>query len=192
MATAHRKIELQSPDDLTYLLTNLQSRATALLAQNFPPHDALHAAVSSALQSYISTLYALARPNLAINGVDVHDAWALDSYEPFDAKLAERVMAAAAEVEAETLRVAQMRREVAACAAGRVGGALVAGVRALEIGEGVVEGGEEVVGGLERQAEVEGTWEEAVGVLKGVKVDLPATAAKLERAKAAVEYVESR
>jgi hypothetical protein len=47
-----------------------------------------------------------------------------------------------------------------------------------------------VVQPLERQAEVEKTYGDALKKLTGLKSNLPATAAKLERARAAAEYVE--
>ena len=43
---------------------------------------------------------------------------------------------------------------------------------------------------LERQGDVERAYGRAVGGLGGLKSGLPATAARLERARKAVEYVE--
>lgn len=37
MDTAHRKIELQSPEDLTYLITNVRRAAAEHLSEAFPP-----------------------------------------------------------------------------------------------------------------------------------------------------------
>lgn len=37
MDTAHRKIELQSPEDLTYLITNVRRAASEHLSEAFPP-----------------------------------------------------------------------------------------------------------------------------------------------------------
>lgn len=38
-SAAHRKIELQAPDDLAYLLANVRRAATARLDEAFPPVD---------------------------------------------------------------------------------------------------------------------------------------------------------
>jgi kinetochor protein Mis14/NSL1 len=37
--SAHRKIELQAPEDLTYLVENVRRAATARLNEAFPPVD---------------------------------------------------------------------------------------------------------------------------------------------------------
>ncbi len=92
----HRKIELQAPADLTYLLTNIRASAQQKLDSAFPPsaapkgkEDALRTKVEELVQAvlhnyldlkerginrafiqYINDTLALALPSLSINGLD--------------------------------------------------------------------------------------------------------------------------
>lgn len=42
VTSAHRKIELQAPEDLAYLLDNVRRAATARVEEAFPPVDGAH------------------------------------------------------------------------------------------------------------------------------------------------------
>ena len=127
---------------------------------------------------FITKTYTSAIPSLSINGIDTdspsHPSHSADSrsrsrqlqtllstreaveYEPYDARLASRVSALYAQLEALTTTVAQMRRDVPRKAAGVVGerlrGVMVEEERDEEeediedVGEGDVKMGEEETG----------------------------------------------
>lgn len=73
---AHRRIELQSPDDLTYLIAKLSRSAREKIDKHFPPEaalageDQMKAQVEMLVDEYIRKTYSLAKPNLSINGMD--------------------------------------------------------------------------------------------------------------------------
>ncbi|KAG8529223.1 uncharacterized protein KY384_005858 [Bacidia gigantensis] len=72
----HRKIDLQAPADLTYLLTNIRTAAQEKLDTAIPPsaapqgEDAYRSKVEELVQDYIHRTLLLALPNLSINGFD--------------------------------------------------------------------------------------------------------------------------
>ncbi|KAI9798579.1 MAG: hypothetical protein M1833_004716 [Piccolia ochrophora] len=76
MATYHRKIELQSPDDLRYLHTNVSRAAREKLDLHLPPsaapagEDALRRRVEEIVDEYVSSTFSLAAPSISVNGLD--------------------------------------------------------------------------------------------------------------------------
>ncbi|KAI5863682.1 hypothetical protein GGS23DRAFT_620476 [Durotheca rogersii] len=82
---AHRPIELQTPDDLAYLVANVRRAAAARLDEAFPPlagggaaegtagEDELRTRIEELVDEYIARTFSLAGPNLSINGLPVED-----------------------------------------------------------------------------------------------------------------------
>ena len=73
--TAHRKIELQSPADLTYLIANVSRAARARLDKHLPPDaaatdDEMRVRVEGLVQEYIRETFGAAKGSMEINGMD--------------------------------------------------------------------------------------------------------------------------
>ncbi|KAL2023697.1 hypothetical protein VTK56DRAFT_1411 [Thermocarpiscus australiensis] len=83
----HRRIELQSPDDLTYLIDNVRRAAADSINAAFPPvdnaadgqEDELRNRIEQLVNEYILTTFTLAAPNLTINGLPVDPSQFLSS-----------------------------------------------------------------------------------------------------------------
>ncbi|KAI3401130.1 hypothetical protein diail_276 [Diaporthe ilicicola] len=264
MDGAHRKIELQSPEDLTYLINNVRRAAEEHINAAFPPvdgqddaagEDELRVRIEKLVADYISQTFTLAAPNLSINGFEL-DAKTFPAvylatpaasppsggrnlrrrqqqqqqepveevqYEAFDGRKRARVEELAREEEDLMREIAALKRRVPAAAAAGFADGFWEGVRAdeaalarareevvgalgddagqeEEVGEGE-EGGVKKrdskktkpvlddIGPLERQAGVEAGYEGIVGTLGRLKREMPATVAKMERARVAGEYV---
>ncbi|KAK7707581.1 hypothetical protein SLS64_007100 [Diaporthe eres] len=82
MDGVHRKIELQSPEDLTFLINNVRRAAEEHINAAFPPvddgqddaaagGDELRVRIEKLVADYISQTFTLAAPNLSINGFDL-------------------------------------------------------------------------------------------------------------------------
>ncbi|EHA48470.1 hypothetical protein MGG_00906 [Pyricularia oryzae 70-15] len=256
-ASAHRKVELQSPEDFTYLLNNVRRAAAESIGAAFPladddAEDALRARIEELVDDYIARTFALAAPNVSINGLPVPEsllpkeksngktkdkgkkgskkskkkgAAAEDEdenvvYEPFDARLRDRIPDLLREEEELLREIAALKRRVPAQAATRVGDALKAGVaadeaalaaakervgdvdrdlrakgrkRMLDSLEGGVDEGSAAaapaISVLQRNDEVAESFGTAVEGLGRLKRDMPATVARMERARAAGSYV---
>ncbi|KAL2163487.1 hypothetical protein VTH06DRAFT_5545, partial [Thermothelomyces fergusii] len=78
---AHRRIELQSPEDLTYLIDNVRRAAKDSINAAFPPvdnplgdqEDELRNQIEQLVNDYIIRTFTLAAPNLTINGLPISD-----------------------------------------------------------------------------------------------------------------------
>lgn len=123
-----RKIELQSPQDLTYLINNVRTAAQQQLDLHLPPSavqgddDAFRIQVNEHVQRYVNDIWKTALPSLSINGLDAtptilapkdsDDADLGESdYEPFDTRLAQRLRDLYVTLEEETTAIAGLRRE---------------------------------------------------------------------------------
>ncbi|OAQ66178.1 kinetochore protein mis14 [Pochonia chlamydosporia 170] len=205
---SQRKIELQSPEDLSYLIANVRNAATTLINQAFPqlpsqPHgeDDLRNQIESLVHEYINKTFGLAAPNLSINGLPISPAdltTTPETYEPFDARKRQRVADLIAQEEKLLEEVAALKRSVPAAAAAeqaaRVRDAIRRDEEAVEGTEkAVVDKASEEAGlrvdTLERQDGVERGFREAVEVLGRLKRDMPSVVARMERARVAGEYV---
>ncbi|KAK7966826.1 uncharacterized protein PG986_001103 [Apiospora aurea] len=251
--SAHqRKIELQSPEDLAFLLANVRRAATARIDEAFPPvegaqgEDELRTRIEQLINEYIQKTFELAAPNLSINGMPV-DPTQLSSnatysssgnpaepevvYTPFDARKRARVEELTREEEDLLRDIAHLKKTVPGAAAAAWVTGVQAGIKADEEalealkaadeqaqaeaqaaaatttnGDGTQQqqkqqqkrkrkqkdGGEETglrVEGLERQAEVERRYGEAVAGLERLKKEMPSIVAKMERARGAGGYV---
>ncbi|KAK8111121.1 kinetochore protein mis14 [Apiospora kogelbergensis] len=230
--SAHqRKIELQAPEDLAFLLSNVRLEG----AQG---EDELRTRIEALISEYIQKTFELAAPNLAINGMPV-DPSQLSStatysasgnplepevvYAPFDARKRARVEELTREEEDLLRDIAHLKKTVPGAAATAWVTGVQAGIKAdeeaLEALKAADEqaqasasaaaagdepqqqkkrkrkqrdGAEEVglrVEGLERQAEVERRYGEAVAGLERLKKEMPSIVAKMERARGAGGYV---
>ena len=216
----HRKIDLQSPSDLTYLLRNVRAVAQQKLDLAIPPaaapphgEDAFRTAVDALVQRYVTHTLALALPSLSVNGLDASpslldapgasDPSAVDpndpSYEPYDPELATRVRTLHATLDAETTRVAELRREAPGAAARayveRIEAELEEDDRAFH--GAVAEVRQEASGArglgvnMARQVEVEASWTRGLEGLSGLNV-VTETVARLERALNVMSDLERR
>ncbi|KAI1489926.1 hypothetical protein F5X96DRAFT_670188 [Biscogniauxia mediterranea] len=140
----HRKIELQAPEDLAYLLANVRRAAAARLDEAFPPvestgaqgEDELRTRIEALVEEYITQTFTLAAPNLSINGLPVEPSQFLspssagdgssfasdptrpdEVYEPFDARKRARVEDLTREEEDLLRDIAALKKSVPAAAA---------------------------------------------------------------------------
>ncbi|KAI1817042.1 hypothetical protein GGS20DRAFT_121653 [Poronia punctata] len=209
-----RKIELQSPEDLAYLVGNVRRAAAARIDEAFPPvddetEDELRSRIEELVDEYITKTFSLAAPNLSINGFPVDPSQFLSSssatidqepeevFEPFDARKRARVEALTAEEEDLLRDIAQLKKSVPRGVAGAWAEAARKGVKddeeALEKVKNsevdkAQQGALSDVAPLDRQTEVEGGFEDAVRGLGRLKKEMPAVLARMERARKAGEY----
>ncbi|KAF6825521.1 hypothetical protein CPLU01_10234 [Colletotrichum plurivorum] len=238
MESAHRKIELQSREDLAYLLDNVRRGAQDHLNKAFPQidggdvqEDELRAPIErlvnenqtvffcdnqrlqafsnvQRLLQYINKTFAYAAPNLSINGLDADPAAFLsgdrptepeEAYEPWDARLRQRVEDLAREEEDLLNEIAALKKSVpgavAAAAAQEFKASTAADEAAVEAAKRATEEELERREGevlpleeMERRGETKEAYGGAVGRLGRLKKEMPATVAKMERARVAGEY----
>ncbi|PHH62055.1 hypothetical protein CDD81_7611 [Ophiocordyceps australis] len=205
-----RKIELQSPEDLAFLVANVRRAATARLDEAFPPTassqtggDEMREQISKLVDEYITRTFSLAAPNLSINGLALPaDAMQPQpAYEPFDARKRTRLAELVATEERLLQDVAQLKRSVppaiAQAAAARAQAAdeadeasLARRLHALPAAEAARDDeAPPLLSDLPRQQAVEQAFGAAVRGLENLKRDIPAVIAKMERARVAGEYV---
>ncbi|KAL8902232.1 MAG: hypothetical protein Q9192_000107 [Flavoplaca navasiana] len=215
MDSHHRKIDLQSPADLTYLHTNIKHSAQQKLDLAIPvsaipandPNDSFRPQVQQLIHEYITQTLTLALPSLAINGLDAETSMLVDdkgnesiedesNYEPYDPRLAERLRTLYRQLEWEHTRVAELRREAPGAAA-RAYMERSETLRGLDKGrEKEVEGEREGIKdgrlgeiGLKRGEQVESMWGQGLeGLLDLERVT--ELVERTERAKKAAEVVE--
>lgn len=75
---AHRKIELQAPADLTYLVSNVSRAARTKIDTHLPPdaapesgEDALRRRVEALVEEYIRKTFEGAKEGISVNGMGV-------------------------------------------------------------------------------------------------------------------------
>ncbi|KAK1918959.1 hypothetical protein P3342_001089 [Pyrenophora teres f. teres] len=77
MESEHRKIELQSPSDLTYLTSQIRTAARQKLDLHLPPvsdtsePDELRRNVEELVEAFVAQVLQGMRHNISINGIDV-------------------------------------------------------------------------------------------------------------------------
>ncbi|TPX18202.1 uncharacterized protein E0L32_002711 [Thyridium curvatum] len=231
--TAHRKIELQSPEDFTYLINNVRRAAADSLREAFPQveegageKDELHTRIEELVNEYIRQTFTLASPNLTINGLPVDPSLFLsgttttttttaksagapppeEAYEPFDGRKRQRVEDLAREEEDLLREIAALKKRVPGAAAARRRDAMrealardeeaLAAAREQVVARAAsaAAAGKPMLGGdggsrLERADEVGEAWRGVVETLSRLKRDMPATVARMERARVAGGYV---
>ncbi|KAH6847296.1 hypothetical protein B0I37DRAFT_141604 [Chaetomium sp. MPI-CAGE-AT-0009] len=156
---SHRPIELQSPEDLTYLIDNVRRAAADSINAAFPPvdngldgqEDELRNRIEQLVNDYILKTFTLAAPNLTINGLPLpnpptdlltpptstsqpNSPQVRYEYEPFDPRKRDRIEALISEEEDLLRSIAQLKRRAPGAAAGRWGEATRAGTAADEAG----------------------------------------------------------
>ncbi|KAH6606075.1 hypothetical protein Trco_005228 [Trichoderma cornu-damae] len=220
VSQVQRKIELQSPEDLAYLITNVRNAAIEHLNEAFPPvegadggEDELRNQIEALVNEYINKTFSLASPNLTINGLPVSPESFIGTaaptpntvYEPFDARKRRQVADLITQEEKLLEDVAALKRSVPAKAAADHAERIRAAMRQDEddLRERVArdasaaadrEAGVLTAGAsrLQRQEGVEGGFKSAVQGLGRLKRDMPAVVAKMERARVAGEYVVAK
>lgn len=167
-------------------------------------------------EQYITQTFTLASPNLTINGLPVDPTHFFSAsshptpsdpedeqiqYESFDPRKRYRIEDLAREEEALLRSIASLKRRVPAATASSWAAATEAGAAADEAAAAAArarveaEGHEagrkamEGMGPLDRQAELEEAFGGAVEALGRLKREMPATVAKMERARVAAGYV---
>jgi kinetochor protein Mis14/NSL1 len=200
-----RKIELQSPEDLRYLLSQAERVALQKVDSRLPPGTAEESErerVKALVLQYVHATFSLAQPNITINGLPslpIEDYQKpVDEYEPFDARLNEEVATLHAKVEQRILDNAKLRRSVPAVVARgfetavkeeeRKEGRLArAWEKTVEERVKAAQGDFETLGmGAEVDAQAEKRAREG---LKSLKRRFPDVAGKLERADKAAGFV---
>ncbi|KAF4471858.1 hypothetical protein FALBO_1224 [Fusarium albosuccineum] len=212
VSQVQRKIELQSPEDLSYLIANVRRAATEHLNKAFPVvkgndgEDELRNQIEELVNEYIDKTFSLAAPNLSINGLPVtpenflSDANTTEPepvYEPFDTRKRRRVADLITQEEKLLEDVAALKRSVPATAAAnqaeQMRDSLKRDDELLEARKKqLLADAAEVdldIQTLERQESVEAGFRKAVEGLGRLKREMPAVVAKMERARVAGEYV---
>ncbi|KAF5018775.1 hypothetical protein F66182_9225 [Fusarium sp. NRRL 66182] len=208
VSQVQRKIELQTPDDLSYLIANVRRAAAERLNEAFPVvegNDGEDELRNRIEKLYIDKTFSLAASNLSINGLPVvADSFLSETtaepdpvYEPFDTRKRRRVADLVTQEEKLLEDVAALKRSVPATAAAnqaeqlrdslkRDDDLLEARKKQLVAEAADVDLNVQL---LERQDGVETGFREAVEGLGRLKRDMPSVVAKMERARVAGEYV---
>ncbi|GAB0140124.1 hypothetical protein EsHS_00000761 [Epichloe bromicola] len=204
-----RRIELQSPEDLAYLIANVRKAATAHLDEALPRiegqrEDKLRDEIAAL---YIDETFHLSSDNLSINGLPFTSSQyksfttcAPQAYEPLDTRKRRRVADLITQEEKLLEEVAALKRSVPAPAAVEAAARVEAAIRRDEElvdqrKRQVAREAEEQAGAalsparLQRQDAVESAFRGAVDALGRLKRDMPAVVARMERARVAGDYV---
>ncbi|KAG9201472.1 hypothetical protein G6514_005670 [Epicoccum nigrum] len=189
MQSEHRKIELQSPSDLTYLTSQIRTAARRKLDLHLPAQpsdgaDDLRAQTEALVEVFVAQVLQGLRSNVTINGLEVvapsrgggfgDEGEAMEGgegvegvereeFEAFDEKLRARLADAVAKRDRLVGGISKHRRETAVKSARKFESAFLAE------GEGV----EEAVGGMVKRARQEGAGEGEglrVGMERGEEV----------------------
>ncbi|CAK7221555.1 hypothetical protein SEUCBS140593_004609 [Sporothrix eucalyptigena] len=246
-AAHHRKIELQAPEDFAYLVDNVRRAAADSVAAAFPPvpnnddndngnanskggkkkkhvvdDGDLHARVEVLVNEYIRRAFALAAPNLTINGLPVDPApfWddedddttskkskkdkknqaPIEETEPFDARKRQRVEDLSRDEEDLLRDIALLKRRVPAAAVRAreqaLSGQLAADDAAAAALQEVLQQQQAADEAAEAEAETNSqdtmssatSFSQAVAGLGRLKQAMPATVARMERARVAGDY----
>lgn len=214
MAEHHRKIELQSPDDLQYLISNVQRAANEKIDKDLPPiegEDKMRRRVEELVQDYISKVFHATSENITINGLEPSPEYlnsmltnttiegrSVEEHEPFNSKLWEKAKTLARQEEDLIEEIAALRRKMPGVAVESLQRnykeetekdetelrRIAEIVKERETGEAKLG-----IGELGRQAEVEGNWTKGIDGLGRLKRTMPEMVAKKERAERAEDYV---
>ncbi|KAI1184582.1 hypothetical protein F5B17DRAFT_442515 [Nemania serpens] len=212
-----RKIELQVPEDLAYLIANVRRAAVARIDEAFPPvddssEDVLRTRIEQLVDEYITQTFTLASPNLTINGLPIDASHFLspsssssatqnslttaltpeEVYEPFDARKRARVEALTAEEEDLLRDIARLKKSVPGAVAAAWADAARKGVKDDEEALDKTKKKKSttlVIEPLERQEALEAGFGNAVRGLGRLKREMPAVVARMEKARKAGEYV---
>ncbi|KAI5790076.1 hypothetical protein FPQ18DRAFT_306780 [Pyronema domesticum] len=197
-----RPIELQSPEDLRYLIGKVRSAAAQNLSKLPPSQDpAMMQRVEELLDEYIMNVFTRALPNLTINGLPPNlpiTAYMqpVEEFEPFDSRLQAAVVSLHMEIEQRTLQLTAMRRDAPTQLRELFDNDWTAEERR---GEKLTKSWEEklnatepeglVVRDVERHEEAEATKKKAEAGLQEIQTDLTRVLGRLTRASAAANYI---
>ncbi|KAI4736113.1 hypothetical protein E4T50_13389 [Aureobasidium sp. EXF-12298] len=218
METTHRKIELQSPLDLTYLHSNASSLLRSKLDLHFPPSaappsasdDVLKSRVEELVSAYLEKVFEDVKANLSINGLEgqeMEDAMRMaegkgEEQEPYDGKLGQKLLSLSSQIEHLNLHLANLRREAPAKAAAAYATNLQdedstfqqSRITAEQEARTRILEEEDLCGvkDVRDWDECERNWRTATEGLVGVKEGIGATGARLVQARDVVEYLEKK
>ncbi|KAF2711500.1 hypothetical protein K504DRAFT_465248 [Pleomassaria siparia CBS 279.74] len=214
--TAHRKIELQSPADLTHITSHIREAATQRLNNALPPSDASHpqepdayrAKVEELVESFVSDVLQGLRSNVSINGLDVvsnlegdaakqPSVVEVEEFEPYDENLRAKVADMVKKRDELIKNISEKRRTAPKLAAETHMKELKAEMETQDKAWEEQERAMQIVNErdlvdveIKRGEEMSRNWEKAVEGLGRLKGGLGETRARLERAGDVVGYLE--
>ncbi|KAI7550505.1 hypothetical protein KC331_g3131 [Hortaea werneckii] len=210
---AHRKIELQSPADLTYLIANVSRAAREKIDKHLPPdaapegEDAMRKRVEQLVEEYIRNTFNAAKNSMSINGMDSREmdaelakAQEGEEIEPFDTKLAQRIQNLSAQIEQRTLDLANLRRNAPAETSKRFQDSFA---KQTEDYDTRLQKDEQMkldearnthmeIDGTERLDEMQSAWTKGTEQLQELRTGLGSTVARMEKAEKAVGVLEEK
>ncbi|KAK0660333.1 hypothetical protein DIS24_g3443 [Lasiodiplodia hormozganensis] len=210
MDSTHRRVELQSAADLTYLMANAKRAARAKIDLHLPPsaapeggEDVLRRRVEELVDEYIKNVFASARHGISVNGVAAGEVEeeVTEEFEPIDTRLVDKIRALEAQKESLTEKVADLRREAPKKAVGAYETAYLmeaqkAARLAREREEAAVRAAADETrldaGDMRRWDDVRQMWERGTQSLVDLKDALPETAARLKRAETVAQHLEGK
>ncbi|KAF2477848.1 uncharacterized protein BDR25DRAFT_299618 [Lindgomyces ingoldianus] len=203
MASEHRKIDLQSPADLTHIESQIRHAATQKLNLHLPhvsghEEDELRQKTEALVNAFVAQVLAGLRKNVAINGMEVEgevggeseDVVLKEEFEPFDEGLRARLARLHDRRDRLVGDISKHRRQTPMVAAKRFeerflrereGDQKAWEERMRSVGEEVGPDSVLNVEGLKRAEEVQRLWERGLEGLAALKGGLPETRARLER-----------
>ncbi|KAK8211673.1 hypothetical protein BKA81DRAFT_288367, partial [Phyllosticta paracitricarpa] len=212
--TAHRRVELQSPADLAYLVANVKRAARQKIDLHLPPsaapeggEDVLRRRVEELVDEYIRNTFASARHGISINGMppeDLPQEQDTQEFEPYNTHLATRIRTLEAQKDTLTEKLADLRRDGPSRAADAWAasfGAQTATLqeRQLEMRDAALAVAQADARLLEEAElrplqgeggeDVRAMWERGTEGLVALKKGLTETVARVERANGVVGYV---
>ncbi|KAI7336376.1 hypothetical protein KC315_g2797 [Hortaea werneckii] len=210
---AHRKIELQSPADLTYLIANVSRAAREKIDKHLPPdaapegEDAMRKRVEQLVEEYIRNTFNAAKNSMSINGMDSREmdaelakAQEGEEIEPFDTKLAQRIQNLSAQIEQRTLDLANLRRNAPAETSKRFQDSFA---KQTEDYDTRLQKDEQLkldearnthmeIEEMERLDEMQNAWTKGTEQLQELRTGLGSTVARMEKAEKAVGVLEEK
>ncbi|GAB1740272.1 hypothetical protein NU219Hw_g5388t1 [Hortaea werneckii] len=210
---AHRKIELQSPADLTYLIANVSRAAREKIDKHLPPdaapegEDAMRKRVEQLVEEYIRNTFNAAKNSMSINGMDSREmdaelakAQEGEEIEPFDTKLAQRIQNLSAQIEQRTLDLANLRRNAPAETSKRFQDSFA---KQTEDYDTRLQKDEQMkldearethmeIEEMERLDEMQSAWTKGTEQLQELRTGLGSTVARMEKAEKAVGVLEEK
>ncbi|KAL1629511.1 putative kinetochore protein mis14 [Diplodia seriata] len=210
MDSTHRRVEVQSAADMTYLMANAKRAARAKIDLHLPPsaapeggEDLLRRRVEELVDEYIKGVFASARHGISVNGVDAGEVEEVvtEEFEPIDSRLVDKIRTLEAQRESLTEKVADLRREAPKKAAGAYEVAYLKEAEEMErLGrereEAAIRAAAEETrleaGEMRRWDDVQQMWERGTQSLVDLKDALPETAARLKRAETVAQHLEGK
>ncbi|KAF2197524.1 hypothetical protein GQ43DRAFT_466345 [Delitschia confertaspora ATCC 74209] len=216
----HRKIELQSPGDLSHIENNIRRTARQKLDLHLPPvegakageEDELRRKVEERVDGFVHEVIKGVRQNVWVNGMDVPedennpdkmDVDVEEEFEPFNESLRTKLSTLHAKRDNLISQISSHRRKTPALAAANFQAHFLAQSTQLQQSHEAADerartlSMEEkeallAVEELKRAEDVRRTWERTVEGLARLKGGLTETRARVERGVGVVGFVEGR